>query len=115
MLLNKKIPFKYPFEQIRYDLLLILIISSVFFTIKIFFHDYPPLPIGLPAILGTSISLLLAFKVNHSYDRWCEARKIWGGITNDSRSLILEIKGFISCKLLKENETQSGTRRERGL
>ena len=106
MLLDKKIPFKYLFVQIKYDLLRILVISAIFFTIKIFINDYPPMPIVLPAILGTSISLLLAFKLNQSYDRWWEARKIWGGISNDSRSLILEIKGFISGKALEENETQ---------
>ena len=106
MLLDKRIPFKYLFGQIKYDLLRTLIISSIFFTIKFFINDYPPLPIALPAILGTSISLLLAFRLNQSYDRWWEARKIWGSITNDSRSLILEIKGFISDKAFAETETQ---------
>jgi putative membrane protein len=107
MLLNQKIPFKYLFQQVKYDILRILIISIIFFLIKKFFIDeYLILPIALPALLGTSISLLLAFKLNQSYDRWWEARKIWSGIVNDSRSLILEIKGFISDKALKENETQ---------
>ena len=106
MLLNKKIPFKYLFDQIKYDLLRVLILSASFFIIKTFIIAYPPLPAVLPAILGTSISLLLAFKLNQSYDRWWEARKIWGEINNDSRSLILEIKGFISDTSLRENQTQ---------
>ncbi len=106
MLLNKKIPFKYLFGQIKYDLLRVLILSASFFIIKTFIIAYPPLPVVLPAILGTSISLLLAFKLNQSYDRWWEARKIWGEINNDSRSLILEIKGFIPDTSLRENQTQ---------
>ena len=106
MLLDKKIPFQYLFDQIKYDLLRTLIISGIFYAIKFFINDYPPLPVVLPAILGTSISLLLAFRLNQSYDRWWEARKIWGGIVNDSRSLILELKGFISDKALEENKTQ---------
>ena len=106
MLLNKKIPFKYLFDQIKYDLLRVLILSASFFIIKTFIIAYPPLPVVLPAILGTSISLLLAFKLNQSYDRWWEARKIWGEINNDSRSLILEIKGFIPDTSLRENQTQ---------
>ena len=106
MLLDKRIPFQYLFGQIKYDLLRIMIIAGIFYTIKTFINNYPPLPIAIPAILGTSISLLLAFKLNQSYDRWWEARKIWGGITNDSRSLILEIIGFISDKAFSEIETQ---------
>ena len=106
MLLNKKIPFKYLFHQVQYDLLRILILSTALYIIKIFLIDYTPMPLTIPAILGTSISLLLAFELNQSYDRWWEARKIWSGIVNDSRSLILELKGFITDKALEGNETQ---------
>lgn len=106
MLLDKKIPLKYILGQIKYDLLRILIISALFYVTKLFYDDYPIMPIALAAILGTSISLLLAFKLNQSYDRWWEARKIWGGIVNDSRSLILELRGFISDKSPDEKESQ---------
>jgi len=37
------------------------------------------------------ISLLLAFKSNQAYDRWWEARIVWGAITNDSRSFIRQL------------------------
>ncbi|MCC9135422.1 bestrophin family ion channel [Pontibacter silvestris] len=56
----------------------------------------PQIPFQLPTVLGTSISLLLAFNVNQAYDRWWEARKVWGAIVNDSRSLIIQLKGFIN-------------------
>ena len=38
--------------------------------------------------------MLLAFKLSQSYDRWWEARKIWGAIVNDSRSLVLQVRNF---------------------
>jgi len=96
MLLDKSIPFPYIANKIKYDLLRVLIISAVFHTLKIFFSEHlPVIPFTLPAVLGTSISLLLAFKVNQSYDRWWEARKVWGAIVNDSRILVLQLKGFI--------------------
>lgn len=99
MLLDKSIPFSYVFNKIKYDLLRVLIISATFHILKIFFSEQlPPIPLTLPAVLGTSISLLLAFKVNQSYDRWWEARKVWGAIVNDSRSLILQLKGFIAIQ-----------------
>ncbi len=42
---------------------------------------------GLPVtVLGTAVSFYLGFKGNASYERLWEARKIWGGIVNSSRS-----------------------------
>jgi putative membrane protein len=60
--------------------------------------DIPSLPIQIPAFMGTAISLVLAFKLNQSYERWWEARKIWGSITNDSRSLVLQLLNFTGAK-----------------
>lgn len=53
----------------------------------------PWLPIGL---LGTAVAFIAGFKNNASYDRLWEARKIWGGIVNSSRSFTIMIKDFIT-------------------
>jgi putative membrane protein len=53
------------------------------------------IPLAVPMIMGTVISLLLAFRSNQAYDRWWEARTIWGAIVNDSRSLSRQILSFI--------------------
>ncbi|EOR94517.1 protein of unknown function UPF0187 [Arcticibacter svalbardensis MN12-7] len=53
------------------------------------------IPIAVPTILGTVISLLLAFKSNQAYDRWWEARTLWGAIVNDSRTLTRQLFTFI--------------------
>lgn len=44
--------------------------------------------------MGTAISLILAFKLSQSYDRWWEARKVWGAIVNDSRTLVLQVLNY---------------------
>lgn len=54
----------------------------------------PEMPLTIPAFIGTAISILLSFKLNQSYDRWWEARKIWGAIVNDSRSLVIQLQTF---------------------
>lgn len=58
------------------------------------------IPIKIPSygavILGTAISILLAFRTHAAYDRWWEARKVWGGIVNDSRNLVRELISFTS-------------------
>jgi ion channel-forming bestrophin family protein len=96
MLVNKRIPFTYLFNKVKLDVLRVLLFSVVFHLMKLFFSDYLPLiPFQLPAILGTAISLILAFNINQSYDRWWEARKVWGAIVNDSRSFVMQLLQFV--------------------
>jgi putative membrane protein len=97
MLLSENIPFRYIFNMIRVDVLRVWLFSVTFHIIKLIWtDDFPPIPSALPSVLGTGISLLLAFNLNQSYERWWEARIVWGAIVNDSRTLLLELKGFIS-------------------
>ena len=53
------------------------------------------IPPAITAVLGTAVSLLLGFRTNAAYERWWEARKIWGAIVNDSRTFVRQLKGFI--------------------
>ncbi|MFT3689323.1 bestrophin family protein [Paenirhodobacter sp.] len=39
------------------------------------------------ALIGVAISIFLSFRNNASYDRWWEARKLWGQIIETSRSI----------------------------
>ena len=52
-------------------------------------------PVAIPALLGTAISILLGFRTNSAYDRWWEARKIWGAIVNDSRTFARQVLTLI--------------------
>ena len=52
------------------------------------------LPVAIVAIPGTVIALLLAFRTNSCYDRWWEARTLWGAIVNDSRTWVRQLIEF---------------------
>lgn len=103
MLINTKIPVSYLFSKVKYEILFVMIIAVLvhFLTAK-FENLIPVMPITIPAFIGTAISVLLSFKLNQSYDRWWEARKIWGSIVNDSRSLVLQLQSFVSKESQKE-------------
>lgn len=97
MILERKIPLTYWLGTIKWDLLIVSIFSLiVFFTSEYLINLSIPISIG--AFLGTAISLLLSFKLGQSYDRWWEARKIWGAIVNDSRTLVMQIQTFTDKK-----------------
>lgn len=96
MLLNKRISIGYFIRQIKYQIVLI-----VFFAFLIGFLDdisilnKISIPLSIPALLGTAVSLLLAFRTAQSYERWWEARTVWGAIVNDSRSFIRLVRQFV--------------------
>lgn len=89
MLLNKRLSVLYFVNHIKWQ-----ITGVVIFAFVVSYLDVYPLfkaiklPLNIPTLVGTALSLLLAFRTSQSYDRWREARAIWGAIVNDSRSVV---------------------------
>ncbi|MCP2028513.1 putative membrane protein [Flavobacterium sp. HSC-32F16] len=103
MLINTKIPVSYLFSKVKYEVFFVVVIGFlVHFLTSQFKNIIPMMPITIPAFIGTAISVILSFKLNQSYDRWWEARKIWGSIVNDSRSFVLQLQSFVA----KEDQNQ---------
>lgn len=50
------------------------------------------------SVLGIAVAFYLGFKNNSSYDRTWEARKIWGGIVNNSRSFGSAVVSFLQSE-----------------
>lgn len=53
------------------------------------------IPFNAVATLSTALAIYLGFKNNNAYDRWWEARKIWGLIVNYSRAWAREVLTLI--------------------
>jgi len=47
-------------------------------------------------LLGFVMSILLVFRTNTAYDRWWEARKQWGALTNASRNMAIKLNAFLT-------------------
>jgi putative membrane protein len=71
-----------------------LIYSMVIGSIQYYGFDLT-LPWQPVSTIGIAVAFYLGFKNNSSYDRLWEARKIWGGIVNDSRSFGAASVSFI--------------------
>ncbi|OUR75006.1 hypothetical protein A9Q75_18805 [Colwellia psychrerythraea] len=56
---------------------------------------FPRFTLAPLALLGVALSLFLGFRNNASYDRWWEARKQWGQLIVDSRSLSRQVTSYI--------------------
>lgn len=47
------------------------------------------------SVLGVALSLFLGFRNNAAYERWWEARRLWGGLLADLRALAREAALFL--------------------
>ena len=52
------------------------------------------LPLSSFTLTGSSLGLLLVFRTNAAYARWDDARKQWGSIINQCRSLVRQANTF---------------------
>ena len=85
----------YNFKSI---LIFLFIGSGVFVINKVFNIEEASLPVVPVTILGGALAIFLAFRNNAAYDRWWEARKVWGSIVNSSRTFGTEIMTFLNLR-----------------
>ena len=98
MIVRKFLPFSYIFDKVKYQFFIVLTGAAAFDLLPLYLnYRVPEMPINIATTLGIAISILLSFKIGQSYDRWWEARKIWGAIVNDSRSLVLQLQLYLEA------------------
>ena len=54
------------------------------------------IPLSVFSLTGSSLGLLLVFRTNAAYARWDDARKVWGSIINNCRSLVRQSNTFFN-------------------
>ncbi len=103
MLLKDNIPLTYVFGKIKKEVFFVTLYGVGIALLYDNFHvTRLSIPLSVPMILATVLSLLLAFKSNQAYDRWWEARIIWGAIVNDSRTLARQIMTMTNTDYLSD-------------
>ncbi len=79
-------------RYMRVELIISTVLSvAVFFLYHNEHLEKVSLPFSIAAILGSALAIFLAFRNNNSYNRWWEARTIWGSIINNSRIFARQI------------------------
>jgi len=104
MIVSKGISIKSLISWTGYHIIWLTILMG---SITLLYHfdflnvSIPWLPVS---VVGTAVAFYAGFKNNQAYDRMWEARKIWGGIINESRSWGMMVDGFISNHFSEKNE-----------
>ena len=82
-------------QRLDLSVLFICIYTAIVSAFYQIIHYQPPTWSGVTAALTALVlSPLLTFRNREAYDRWWEARKLWGQLINDSRNLMLKLKSF---------------------
>lgn len=97
MIVTRKIDLSILYSHTKKNLWFLVITCSAT-AVSIYFIDSENFKaLSFPTgIIGTALAFLIGFRNNSAYDRWWEARKIWGKLINDSRHFSLKVIGFIS-------------------
>ncbi len=56
------------------------------------------LPMSVTSIVGMALAILLGFRTSSAYNRWWEARALWGGVVTDSRTLARQAVSYLGSK-----------------
>jgi len=107
----------YPWRQVLYwtrrDVGVLLLIAAIptaaYALLDWKWLSIPWLPI---ALVGTAVAFLVGFKNNASYDRLWEARRVWGGIVNASRTWGLMARDYLSDQQAHPSEPLAAAHRE---
>lgn len=82
--------------------------SSLIFILYHFLGwHFIAIPFQPLSVIGIAVAFFTGFKNNQSYDRFWEARKIWGGIVNTSRTWTNQVLNLIS---LEDNEESTDSK-----
>ncbi len=91
---------RYRFRDTLYWTRKYIIIFLLWGTVPVILHmvglEWMHLPWQPISVIGIAVAFYLGFKNNSSYDRLWEARKIWGGIVNASRSFAVMARDFVN-------------------
>ncbi|MEH6659815.1 bestrophin family protein [Leeuwenhoekiella marinoflava] len=79
----------------KYLVYSLLTCSVAYFINDLWLKDIFIYPSFIPTILGTALAFFIGFNNNQAYDRWWEARKIWGSLVNNSRTWTRQLLYFV--------------------
>ena len=87
----------------KMDIVLALTCFATYVLHAYIIPDAIRIPGTVVAILGPAIAFFVGFSNNQAYDRWWEARTIWGSLVNDCRSWARNILSYT-----RESEVEYG-------
>ncbi len=97
MIVFKHVPFWFLLKLNQKYLVYVFALSGLTYWLSSVLHiENPTILLPSMTVFGTVLSLFLAFRTNEAYNRWWEARILWGSMVNSSRSWAREVLAYIN-------------------
>ncbi len=113
MYTQRRFPFKSVLQWTKKEIIFFTcyatFVTLLFEVLGVKWLQVPLAPVGL---VGTAVAFLVGFQNNAAYDRIWEARKIWGGIVNTSRSFTITLRDSFYLHRNEANKDESGVLKE---
>lgn len=87
--------------------------SVAYMINELFVKSLFSFPVFIPTVLGTALAFFIGFNNNQAYDRWWEARKIWGSLINNSRTFARQLISYTRNNKDSEEKANLSIMRER--
>ncbi|MEQ8239245.1 MAG: bestrophin family ion channel [Cyclobacteriaceae bacterium] len=91
-------------RELRFFTIYSIIIA---FGYEVLGFTWAQLPWTPLAMIGTAVAFLIGFQSNAAYGRIWEARQIWGGIVNDSRSIAIMVIDMVNNDYCDQHLTEN--------
>jgi len=108
MYIHKKYSVKNMLMWTRWEILLFtmfaVVVTVLYELLGLKWLHLPWTPI---ALVGTAVAFLIGFQNNAAYDRLWEARKIWGGIVNASRTWAMQVMDMVTNEHAVEKRSEA--------
>ncbi|MFY0608324.1 MAG: hypothetical protein JXR10_16520 [Cyclobacteriaceae bacterium] len=97
----------------RFETFFFLLFSSAWVSAYYFLDlDWLSIPWTPIAMIGTAVAFVIGFQNNAAYDRIWEARKIWGGIVNSSRTFGMYVQDMLTNEHALTKQSDESLRAE---
>src|SRR5690349_11212471 len=109
MIVRNHLPLRRVWPHVSRRLGLILLFDT---TVAVMYTQFGFKSLSLPelplSIIGGALSVFLAFRNNSAYDRWWEARTLWGGLVNYARTFSRQALTLVDDAPAEEQRDSSG-------
>ena len=85
----------YGWQEVTYSAIIAIIVYLAYKYLP--GGSYIALPFVPIGIVGSAVAIFVAFRNNSSYNRWWEARQIWGTLINSSRTFARQLTNFLDA------------------
>jgi len=91
---------------------LFFLLYAIFITVlyEVFGFTFLDIPWTPVALIGTAVAFMIGFQNDAAYGRIWEARKIWGGIVNTSRTWGMKVKDMVTNENCRDIVSQEEVR-----